>query len=66
MAKLAPFGGCEIAAALKVFLLNGQVDREVLENAHHLLRPLCIRRLKEEVETTLPPRVPSSHTILCL
>lgn len=34
-----------------------QVDNEVLEAAHLLLRPLCLRRLKEEVETTLPPRV---------
>ncbi len=34
-----------------------QVDNAVLEAAHLLLRPLCLRRLKEEVETTLPPRV---------
>ena len=34
-----------------------QVDNEVLEAAHLLMRPLCLRRLKEDVETTLPPKV---------
>jgi len=34
-----------------------QVDNEILEKAHYLLRPVCLRRLKEDVEKTLPPRV---------
>ena len=38
-----------------------QVDDEVLEAAHLLMRPLCLRRLKEEVETTLPPKVGFVH-----
>jgi hypothetical protein len=33
------------------------VDNEVLEAAHLLMQPLCLRRLKEEVETTLLPKV---------
>jgi SNF2 family DNA or RNA helicase len=36
------------------------VDNEVLEKAHYLLRPFCLRRLKEDVEKTLPPRVSSA------
>ena len=31
----------------------------MLEKAHYLLRPFCLRRLKEDVEKTLPPRVRS-------
>ncbi|PNH02219.1 SWI/SNF-related matrix-associated actin-dependent regulator of chromatin subfamily A member 5, partial [Tetrabaena socialis] len=33
------------------------VDREQLEAAHYLLRPFMLRRLKEEVEVRLPPRL---------
>jgi SNF2 family DNA or RNA helicase len=34
-----------------------QVDQDALTAAHYLLRPFCLRRLKEEVELSLPPRV---------
>lgn len=34
-----------------------QVDQEALSAAHYLLRPFCLRRLKSEVEVTLPPKV---------
>lgn len=50
-----------------------QVDNEVLEAAHELMRPLSLRRLKEHVETSLPPRVRwcclrcvSQHTMQCI
>ena len=33
-----------------------KIDRDVLDQAHYLLRPLMLRRLKSEVETKLPPR----------
>jgi SWI/SNF-related matrix-associated actin-dependent regulator of chromatin subfamily A member 5 len=36
---------------------NTQVDQEALSAAHYLLRPFCLRRLKSEVEVTLPPKV---------
>ena len=41
------------------FQLNSsdmKIDRDVLDQAHYLLRPLMLRRLKSEVETKLPPR----------
>jgi hypothetical protein len=34
-----------------------QVDNVKLEAAHHLLKPFCLRRLKEEVERNMPPKV---------
>lgn len=34
-----------------------QVDPERLEAAHHMLAPLCLRRLKSEVELGMPPLV---------
>jgi len=34
-----------------------RVDRAQLEKAGLLLRPFCLRRLKEDVEKSLPPRV---------
>ncbi len=34
-----------------------RVDRAQLERAGLLLRPFCLRRLKEDVEKSLPPRV---------
>ncbi len=34
-----------------------RVDRVQLEKAGLLLRPFCLRRLKEDVEKSLPPRV---------
>lgn len=34
-----------------------QVDKSQLEKAHYLLRPFMLRRLKEEVEVRLPPKV---------
>jgi SWI/SNF-related matrix-associated actin-dependent regulator of chromatin subfamily A member 5 len=34
-----------------------RVDDARLAQAHYLLRPLCLRRLKEEVEQRLPPKV---------
>ncbi|PRW60864.1 SNF2 super family [Chlorella sorokiniana] len=34
-----------------------KVDPEVLEAAHHMLAPLCLRRLKAEVELGMPPLV---------
>lgn len=36
---------------------SAQVDPEVLEAAHHMLAPLCLRRLKAEVELGMPPLV---------
>lgn len=41
-------------------LCAGRVDRAQLERAGLLLRPFCLRRLKEDVEKSLPPRVWSS------
>ena len=47
----------------------------MLEKAHYLLRPFCLRRLKEDVEKTLPPRVsclacsgscPEHHPVICI
>ncbi len=41
-----------------------RVDNDALEAAHRLLQPICLRRLKEDVEKTLPARVNfSSHPI---
>ncbi|KAK9784646.1 hypothetical protein WJX73_007480 [Symbiochloris irregularis] len=34
-----------------------KVDNEKLHQAHQLLRPFCLRRLKADVERSLPPRV---------
>ena len=34
-----------------------QVDAAQLEAAHHMLRPFCLRRLKQEVELGMPPLV---------
>ena len=36
---------------------RARVDRVQLEKAGLLLRPFCLRRLKEDVEKSLPPRV---------
>lgn len=33
------------------------VDRQVLAKAHYLLRPFVLRRVKSEVEVSLPPKV---------
>jgi len=40
-------------------LNNGadQIDRALLANAHYLMKPFVLRRLKSEVETKLPPKV---------
>ena len=40
------------------FELNNviNIDREKLQAAHHLLRPLMLRRVKTEVEKLLPPK----------
>ncbi|GLC46024.1 hypothetical protein PLESTB_001026800 [Pleodorina starrii] len=38
-------------------LSKGKVDARELEAAHHLLRPFMLRRLKEEVEVSLPPKL---------
>ena len=38
-----------------------QVDNAKLEAAHHLLKPFCLRRLKEEVERGMPPKVGQSY-----
>ncbi|KAK9807695.1 hypothetical protein WJX72_006345 [[Myrmecia] bisecta] len=38
-------------------LAHHKVDNDKLEAAHRLLKPFCLRRLKEEVEKSLPPRV---------
>lgn len=37
--------------------IYSQVDQEALSAAHYLMRPFCLRRLKGEVEVTLPPKV---------
>jgi SNF2 family DNA or RNA helicase len=37
--------------------LSLQVDMAQLEAAHHMLAPFCLRRLKREVELSLPPLV---------
>jgi SNF2 family DNA or RNA helicase len=42
------------AAAALPFL---QVDAGALSDAHYLLRPFCLRRIKDEVEVALPPKV---------
>lgn len=34
-----------------------QVDAAALSSAHYLLRPFCLRRVKDEVEVSLPPKV---------
>eukprot|EP00466_Bigelowiella_natans_P005996 jgi/Bigna1/45102/e_gw1.111.20.1 len=34
-----------------------QINREMLEKAHYMLRPFMLRRLKTEVEKLLPPRI---------
>lgn len=39
------------------WLWRARVDRLQLEKAGLLLRPFCLRRLKEDVEKSLPPRV---------
>ena len=33
------------------------MDQAQLEAAYHMLKPFCLRRLKAEVEQSLPPRV---------
>ena len=38
-------------------LSHGKVDAEMLTKAHHLLRPLMLRRIKSEVEKKLPPKL---------
>ena len=38
-------------------LAAGKVDDAKLAQAHYLLRPFCLRRLKEEVEQKLPPKL---------
>lgn len=45
-----------------------RVDNDALEAAHRLLQPICLRRLKEDVEKTLPARVtsPSNFSITCV
>ena len=34
----------------------GRVDPAALEAAHRMLQPFCLRRLKADVEKSLPPR----------
>ena len=34
-----------------------QVDRALLSKAHYMMRPFILRRLKAEVEQTLPPKL---------
>lgn len=47
----------------KCFSLNSfaskkiNIDRTVLNNAHYMLRPFILRRIKTEVEQTLPPKL---------
>ena len=36
---------------------NEKIDRELLKNAHYVMRPFVLRRLKNEVEQKLPPRI---------
>ena len=45
-----------VEASMKRFWC-ARVDRLQLEKAGLLLRPFCLRRLKEDVEKSLPPRV---------
>lgn len=33
------------------------IDRSLLDKAHYMMRPFILRRLKSEVEQTLPPKV---------
>ncbi|KAI8470648.1 MAG: P-loop containing nucleoside triphosphate hydrolase protein [Monoraphidium minutum] len=44
-------------------LAHGKVDDSKLAAAHYLLRPFCLRRLKDEVERSLPPK--TETTIAC-
>ncbi len=37
-----------------------RVDQAALEAAHRMLQPLYLRRLKADVEKSLPPRVRNS------
>lgn len=37
-------------------LRNGVVDDEMLDKAHHMMRPFMLRRVKAEVELSLPPK----------
>ncbi len=37
-----------------------RVDNDALEAAHRLIQPICLRRLKEDVEKSLPARVSCS------
>eukprot|EP01034_Spumella_vulgaris_P021358 gene21358-27388_t len=34
-----------------------QIDRELLEKAHYMMRPFVLRRIKSEVEARLPPKL---------
>lgn len=36
---------------------ESRVDNDALEAAHRLIQPICLRRLKEDVEKSLPARV---------
>jgi len=50
----------EVDAFDSVFELSGAeivIERSVLEAAHHMMRPLMLRRMKSEVEKLLPPKV---------
>jgi SWI/SNF-related matrix-associated actin-dependent regulator of chromatin subfamily A member 5 len=48
----------DLSAASKV---NGSkapsIDRSLLDKAHYMMRPFVLRRLKSEVEQTLPPKL---------
>lgn len=36
---------------------TGVIDKDKLDAAHYLLRPFLLRRVKDEVESRLPPKV---------
>ena len=53
----SPDLACPVRFDAAFNLTDHHVDNEQLEAAHHLLRPFMLRRIKEEVEFTLPPKV---------
>ena len=43
-------------------LTNEVIDRDALRDAHYVMRPFVLRRLKSEVEQKLPPRIETKIT----
>lgn len=55
---LLKFCKCHVVAHLTENAMQiCRVDNDALEAAHCLLQPICLRRLKADVEKSLPARV---------